>query len=114
MFVAHLLAKEQTEKHNKTKYVLTGPENVTGEQIVKLVEGYLGEPVEDVRYKDFAFVDQLTESVPEQKTLIKAIGRAGGAVWGGSALETRSKEVPEIYTPKRTVEEVLKEMLEGQ
>jgi uncharacterized protein YbjT (DUF2867 family) len=113
VFAAHLLASEQTEKHNKAKYVLTGSENVTGEQIVKLVERYLGEPVKDVRYKDFSFLDAWADSMPEQKTLLKAIGRAGSAIWGGSALETRSKEVSEIYTPSRTVEQVLKEMVEG-
>jgi uncharacterized protein YbjT (DUF2867 family) len=113
VFAAHLLASEQTEKHNKAKYVLTGPEDVTGEQIVKLVEGYLGEPVKDVKYKDFSVIDAWAESMPEQGTLIKAVRRGGGAIWGGSALETRSKEVPGIYTPSRTVEQVLKEMVEG-
>jgi hypothetical protein len=113
VFAAHLLAKEETDKHNKAKYVLTGPEDVTGEQIVKLIEGHLGEAVKDVKYKDFAVIDAWAESVPEQRTLIKAIGRAGAAIWGGSALETRSKEVPEIYTPSRTAEEVLKEMVES-
>jgi hypothetical protein len=113
VFAAYLLASEETDKHNKAKYVLTGPEDVTGEQIAKLVEGHIGEAVRDVRYKDFAVVDAWAESMPEQRTLIKAIGRAGGAIWGGSALETRSKEVPEIYTPSRTAEEVLKEMVKG-
>ena len=52
VFAAHLLATEETDKHNKAKYVLTGPEDVTGEEIVKLVEGQLGEPVKDVKYND--------------------------------------------------------------
>lgn len=113
VFAAHLLAVEETDQHNKAKYVLTGPEDVTGEELVKLVEGHIGEAVKDVKYKDFAVVDAWAESMPEQKTLIKAIGRAGGAIWGGSALKTRSKEVPTIYTPSRTAEQVLKEMVEG-
>jgi hypothetical protein len=113
IFAAHLLATEETGKHNKAKFVLTGPEDVTGEEVVKLVEGHLGEPVQDVKYKDFAVVDAWAESMPEQRTLIKAIGRAGGAIWGGSSLKTRSKEVPAIYTPSRTAEQVWKEMVEG-
>lgn len=113
VFAAHLLAKEDTEKHNKAKYVLTGPEDITGEEVMKLVEGLIGEAVKDVRYKDFAVVDAWAESMPEQRTLIRAIGRAGGAIWGGSALKTRSEEVPTIYTPSRTTEQVLKEMVEG-
>jgi hypothetical protein len=113
VFAAHLLASDQTEKHNKARHVLTGPEDATGEQIVKLVEGYLGEPVNDVKYKVFSVIDAWAESLPEQRTLIKAIGRGGGAMWGGSALETRSKEVLEIYTPSHTVVQVLKEMVDG-
>jgi hypothetical protein len=113
VFAAHLLATEETDKYNKAKYVLTGPEDVTGEEIVKLVEGHIGEAVRDVKYKDFSVVDAWAESMPEQKTMIKAVGRAGGAIWGGSALETRSKEVPAIYTPSRTAEQVLKEMVKG-
>jgi uncharacterized protein YbjT (DUF2867 family) len=35
---AHLLAQEDTAPHNKTKYVLSGPEDVTREEIVKMVE----------------------------------------------------------------------------
>lgn len=113
VFAAHLLATEEIDKHNKAKYVLTGPEDVTGEQIVELIEGHLGEAVKDVKYRDFSVIDAWAESVPEQRTLIKAISRTGSAIWGGSALETRSKEVPKIYTPSRAAEEVLKEMVEG-
>jgi hypothetical protein len=91
---ARLLASEQTEKHNKANYVLTGPENVTGEQILTLIEEYLGEPARDVKYNDFSFLDVWAESMSEQRTLTHAIGRARGAIWDGSTLETRSKEVP--------------------
>ena len=113
VFAAHLLATEETDKHNKAKYVLTGPENVAGEDIVKLVEGHIGEPLRDVKYKDFSVIDAWAESMPEQRTLIKAIGRAGGAIWGGSALETRSEEVAAVYTPSRTAEQVFEEMVKG-
>jgi len=100
-----------THFSTRFKYVLTGPENVTGEDIVKLVEGCINEPVRDVKYKDFSVIDAWAESMPEQRTLIKAIGRAGGAIWGGSALGTRSKEVAAVYTPSRTAEQVFEEMV---
>jgi hypothetical protein len=32
--------------HNKAKYVLNGPEDVTGRQIVKMVEQYIGTQVD--------------------------------------------------------------------
>jgi uncharacterized protein YbjT (DUF2867 family) len=113
VFAAHLLAQERTDKHNKARYVLTGPENVTGEEIVKMVEGYLGEPVKDVKYKDYSLIEQMAEAMPEHKTLFLSFKRAGGAIWGGSAIETGSKEVPEIYAPKRKVSEVLEEMVKA-
>jgi uncharacterized protein YbjT (DUF2867 family) len=112
VFAAHLLASDQTDKHNKARYVLTGPENVTGEQIIKLVEQYIGEPVTNVKYKDFEVIDQWAETMPEHGTLFRAIKRSGATIWGGSAVETQSKEVSDIYAPKRTVAEVLKEMVE--
>lgn len=57
VFAAHLLATKETDKHNKAKYVLTGPEDITGEQILKLVEEHISELVKDIKFKDFAAVD---------------------------------------------------------
>jgi hypothetical protein len=85
---------------------------LASEQIIKLVEQYIGEPVTNVKYKDFEVIDQWAEAMPEHGTLFRAIKRSGATIWGGSAVETQSKEVSDIYAPKRTVAEVLKEMVE--
>jgi uncharacterized protein YbjT (DUF2867 family) len=111
---AHLLAQEDTAPHNKAKYVLNGPEDVTGEQVVKMAVQYIGEPVKDVKFKDLSFVDQMADNSSESKNVIRSIKFAPITSWEGKAkAETTSKEILELYAPKRTVAEVLKELVEG-
>ncbi|GAB7324975.1 hypothetical protein MBLNU13_g08780t1 [Cladosporium sp. NU13] len=111
---AHLLAQEDTTPHNQAKYVLNGPEDVTGEQIVKMAEQYIGEPVKDVRFKDMAFVDQMAEGSSGSKTVIRSIKFAPVTIWEGKAkAETTSKEALDLYAPKRTAADMLKELVEA-
>jgi uncharacterized protein YbjT (DUF2867 family) len=111
---AHLLAEEKTESHNQRRYVLNGPEDVTGEEIVKLVEQYIGEPVKDVKFKDLSFIDDMANNGSESKNVILSIKDAPVTSWEGKAkVETTSKEILELYAPKRTVSEVLKALVEG-
>ncbi|KAG7126823.1 hypothetical protein HYQ44_000543 [Verticillium longisporum] len=53
-FAAHLLVEEDVAPHNGAKYVLNGPEDITGRQIVALVEQEIGTKVEEVHYKDMS------------------------------------------------------------
>jgi len=57
IFAAHLLSQEDTAKHNKAKYVLNGPEDVTGAQAAKMVESYIGEQVKDAKLKDVSAIE---------------------------------------------------------
>lgn len=110
---AHLLVQEETAPHNHAKYVLNGPKDVTGEQIVKMAEQYIGEPVKDVGFKDVSFVDQMAENSPESKSLILSIKHSLNAFWDGKGkAETTSKEILDLYAPKRTAAEVLKDLVE--
>jgi uncharacterized protein YbjT (DUF2867 family) len=111
---AHLLAQEDTTPHNQARYVLNGPEDVTGEQIAKMAEQYTGEPVEDVRFKDVAFVDQMVANSSESKIVICSIKFAPVTIWEGKAkAETTSKEILDLYAPKRTAAEMLKQLIEA-
>lgn len=111
---AHLLAQEDTTSHNQAKYVLNGPEDVTGEQIAKMVEQYIGEPVKDVRFRDVAFVDQMVANSSESKNVIGSIKFAPVTIWEGEAkAETTSKEIFDLYAPKRTAAEILKQLVEA-
>ena len=111
---AHLLAAEQTAPHDQKRYVLNGPVDVTGKEIIKLVEQYIGEPVKDVRYKDLSFIDDMAKNSSESKNVMLSIKGAPVTSWEGKAkAETTSKEILELYAPKRTVSEVLKELVEA-
>jgi hypothetical protein len=92
---------------------LNGPEDVTGEQIVKMVEQYIGEPVKDVKFRDVSFVEQMAENTSESKTVIRSVRFGPVTTWEGKArAETRSKEILELYAPKRTAAEVLKDLVD--
>ncbi|KAI7474870.1 NAD(P)-binding protein [Hortaea werneckii] len=101
--------------HNGKRYVVNGPEDITGEQVTKLVEHYLGEPVKDVRYADLSVIVDYAGNYPGPKNLIRSLKYAPVTSWEGKAkAETTSKEVLELYAPKRTVGDVLRQMLDGK
>jgi uncharacterized protein YbjT (DUF2867 family) len=56
VFAAHLLTTKDVGVHNKAKYILNGPKDITGRLIVDLVEEQLGTKVENVSFKDVSFV----------------------------------------------------------
>jgi uncharacterized protein YbjT (DUF2867 family) len=112
---AHLLLEEDPAKHNKARYVLNGPEDITGRQIVEMVEEQIGTQVEDVRYKDTSFIDQMAAQAPkETRHLFLTIKDAAKGLWEGECTaSTTSKEVFNIAAPKTTPAEALKKILEG-
>ncbi|PQE20131.1 hypothetical protein CJF30_00001456 [Rutstroemia sp. NJR-2017a BBW] len=114
VFAAQLLLQEDTAAHNKARYVLNGPEDITGKQIVELVEQYIGTKVENVTYKDTSFIDEWAAATPQSKSLILSIKHAPVTAWEGKAsASTTSKEVLELAAPKHTCAEIFKTMLEG-
>ncbi|TGO48367.1 hypothetical protein BCON_0242g00030 [Botryotinia convoluta] len=58
---AHLLALEDPKPHNHAKYILSGPEDVTGRDIVRIVEQYAGIKVEKTEFKVTSWLDDLIE-----------------------------------------------------
>jgi uncharacterized protein YbjT (DUF2867 family) len=110
---AHLLAQEDVSKHNKAKLVLNGPEDITGEQVVKMVESYMGEPVKDVKFKDVSGIEQWADSQTAQsKNIIRSITYAPVTAWEGKCkASTTSKEVLEIAAPNVTPAQVMKTLL---
>ncbi len=111
---AHLLAEKDPTRHNNARYVLNGPEDITGHQIVKMIEDHIGTQVEDVRYEDTSFVDQWAAQTPESKNVILSIRYAPETAWAGECTaSTTSKEILELAAPKRTPAEVFTALLEG-
>lgn len=110
---AHLLAEENTAKHNKSKYVLNGPEDITGKQIVEMIESRIGEEVKDVKFRDVSFIEQWADSqTSESKNVIRSITFAPVTSWEGKATaSTTSKEILSIAPPRTTAADVFKKML---
>lgn len=116
VFAAHLLSQEDPSVHNKAKYVLNGPEDITGQQIVDLVEQYIGTQVEKVSYQDTSFLDQMWEhqyaATNQSKNVVFSIKHAPVSAWEGKcSASTTSKVVLEIAAPKITPTEALKGLL---
>ena len=116
IFAAHLLSQDDTSVHNKAKYVLNGPEDITGKQIVDMIEQHIGVPVTDVNYKDVSFTDMLYEyqyaATKQSKNVVYSIKRALETAWEGKcSASTSSKEFLELSAPKRTPADVLKSLL---
>ncbi|KAJ9634504.1 hypothetical protein H2199_008961 [Coniosporium tulheliwenetii] len=113
IFASHLLVQADVSAHNKAKYVLNGPEDIDGSQIVKMVEEYIGAEVKDVRFKDVSFIQGLVDQAPEEiKPLIESIKHAPETSWAGlTTASTTSKEVLDIAAPRITPAESLKMLL---
>ncbi|CEJ62013.1 Putative NmrA-like family protein [Penicillium brasilianum] len=116
VIAAYLLAQDDTSVHNKAKYVLNGPEDITGKGIVEMVEQYIGTSVKDVSYGDLSFIDMLYEyqyaATKQSKNVIYSVKRAAETSWEGKcSTSTTSKEILKLAPPKRTPADVLKDLL---
>ncbi|KAH7119932.1 hypothetical protein B0J11DRAFT_72491 [Dendryphion nanum] len=113
IIAAHLLLQEDPTKHNKAKYNLNGPGDITGNQVVKMVEQHIGTRVENVRFKDMDFIDDVAAASQESKGVILSIKSAPQTAWDGECTaSTTSKEILELAPPKTTPADVFKAMLE--
>ena len=115
VFAATLLLQEDMAAHHGMKYVLNGPEDICGRQIVDIVEKEIGEKVEHVKFRDVEFIEQMAEAEQtETKSVIRSIRYAPETAWEGKcSASTTSREVLGLAAPRRTLEEVWREMLDG-
>ncbi|RSL42485.1 hypothetical protein CEP54_015467 [Fusarium duplospermum] len=111
---AYLLAEEDSSRHNKAKYVLNGPEDITGKQLVEMVEQAIGTKVENVVYKDSTFIDNMVAAAPpEFQGIMKTIVHSLGASWEGKcSTSTTSKEMLELGLLKLSPAEAFKASVE--
>ncbi|KAI0431955.1 hypothetical protein F5Y09DRAFT_303486 [Xylaria sp. FL1042] len=113
VLAALLLAQQDPTPHNKGKYVVNGPEDLSGSQIVKMVEDHIGAKVEDVSFKDLSFVEVYAAHSPEPKHIVMSIRASAKYQWEGfGSASTTSKQVLELAAPKSTPADVLKRLLE--
>jgi len=111
---AHLLALEDPTPHSHAKYVISGPEDVTGKRIVELVELYAGVKVQKTEFKATSWLGDLVKAGYPEKVLPSILAGCD-PLWQGKcsfAATPTSKEVMELAPPKRTVLDALKAMVE--
>ncbi|POS70613.1 hypothetical protein DHEL01_v210994 [Diaporthe helianthi] len=113
VFAAHLLSQEDTSAHNNGRYVVNGPEDITGAQIVKMVEQHIGTKVENVSFQDMAYIAPMINSAPEADMhLMVSLNSAVVTSWEGKAgISTTSKQVLELAAPTRTPAQALEALL---
>ncbi|CAN9079387.1 unnamed protein product [Alternaria sp. RS040] len=93
-FAAKLLLEEDTSSHNKVRYVLNGPEDINGEDVVAMVEERIGAKVKDLSFKDMSVLDPMVTATTESKNVISSLKTACQTAWAGLCkAETTSKEV---------------------
>ncbi|KAL1653899.1 hypothetical protein SLS61_003684 [Didymella pomorum] len=110
---AKLLLQEDTSAHNKAKYSLNGPVDVTGEQIVAMVEERIGAKVEDVRFEDMTFLDEMVAATTESKNVIASIKHAPETAWAGMCTaESTSKAILQLAVAEKTPADVLEMLLQ--
>lgn len=113
VFASHLLAEQDTSVHNKAKYVLNGPEDITGRDVVNMVEERIGEKVKDVSFKDMSMVEQIAATYPGPKNVVMSIEHAAETAWEGKcSASTSSKEFLQIAPPKGTAAAALDALLQ--
>ncbi|KAL3465975.1 hypothetical protein BJX64DRAFT_251370 [Aspergillus heterothallicus] len=113
IFAAHLLALDDPTPHNKAKYVLNGPEDSTGAQIVGLVEKEIGVPVKNVVFQDVSLVGEIFEPEMRSDSLVVSLEHAMEPAWEGKSMAlTTSKEVLGIAPPMGRLVDMWQKMLE--
>lgn len=111
---AYLLSADDYKEHNHAKYVLAGPENVTGKDLVKLAEEFTHTKIDNVEYR---FTDWLKHlplaGFPEN--VIPSVESGISIIWYGQASLSaagNSKEI-QFAQPKRTVYDQIKAMIQN-
>ncbi|OTA69254.1 hypothetical protein K449DRAFT_428690 [Hypoxylon sp. EC38] len=111
-----LLALEDPTPHNKAMYVLRGADDVTGRDIVAMVEEEIGTEVSNVEFKSTAMIDApATHGIYPERS-IPSIRADCDFVWAGHCTSygtPTAKEILSLAPPKVTARESFKLLLGG-
>lgn len=98
----HLLAQEDPSPHNRKKYVLAGPSDMSAKDIVELVEKHANTKIEDVKYRDTSFADAMLKA-GHPPSVAKSLAHAPASGFDGQCsikVEPTSPEILKLYAPK--------------
>jgi uncharacterized protein YbjT (DUF2867 family) len=102
---AHLLGLDDTTPHHSKKYVVVGPTNITGKDMVDLVEKHAGTKVEDVTYEDKSWLESPGVKAAFPANVLPSLAQAPVSGFNGSAsveVDPTSPELAKLYAPKRS------------
>lgn len=112
---AQLLALEDPSPYDGKRLVISGPEDVTGRDIVVMAEKIAGVKAEKTAFKDASFIEDLAAKGTYPQKVVSSIMAGFDCLWKGEcslAGTPTSNEVLELSPPKRTVEVALRKLLE--
>jgi uncharacterized protein YbjT (DUF2867 family) len=115
IIAAHLLAETDITPHAGQRYVIVGPSNISGKEIVKAVERHAGTTVDDVVYRDTGFVENLAGPIYPDYLLSSLALAPRSGYEGGSSIEQSptSPEVMKLYAPRKSAADALESALSG-
>jgi uncharacterized protein YbjT (DUF2867 family) len=109
-----LLAQEDIAKHASQKYVVVGPEDITGKQYKEMLEKHAGAPITDVSYRDTSFIDGLKGQGVYPDRLLESLRNAPVSTFDGRAsikATPTSASVKELYAPRNSAYKAIDEAL---
>jgi uncharacterized protein YbjT (DUF2867 family) len=110
---AHLLSLTDPTPHNQARYVLSGPESVTGKRIVEVAEKYAGVKVDEVEFESTTWLRELAKVDAFAKALPSFLAGCEPLWQGKCALSVMptSPEIMALAPPKRTISDAMEAML---
>ena len=112
---AALLALEDPTPHNKARYILRGPKDISGKGLVDLVEQHAGVKVHDVLFRDTSIINDAVKYGYPAK-LVPSMLAGLKPMWEGKATTfatPTSRAILELAPPKIDPSDVFKTMLEA-
>ena len=113
---ANLLALDDHSLYNGRSFTVSGPEDVTGNDIVRLVEKLAGTRVNDKTFEDKEWIEGLAKSGAYPQKLLSSILAGHDFLWRGDctlAKTPTSKEIIQLARPTRTMKDVITSMLDS-
>ena len=78
---ARLFAVDDPSPHSGQRYVVNRSKDITGEDILRLVEGHIRTKADRVFYKDLSFVDDVVAAMPGNKSVVSSMRYSAETAW---------------------------------
>lgn len=86
--------------------------DITGEDILRLVEGHIRTKADRAFYKDLSFVDDVVAAMPGNKSVVLSMRYSAETAWEVKCIASPTSEEVLELAPARTPAEVFNAMLQ--